>query len=168
LEKTAEYWIKHLNLEPHPEGGFYREIYRANEMIQSGALPERYSSDRNFGTSIYFLLQSDSVSHFHRLQSDEIWHFYTGSSLSLHMLSDENGYETQSLGPDPEDGQQYQVIIPENTWFGATVDKANSFSLVGCTMAPGFDFRDFELGKREDLVNKYPDQKKLVIDLTKD
>lgn len=166
MRKTAEYWIKYLDLEPHPEGGFFCEIYRSEESVQKSALPERYTGDRDFGTSIYFLLRSQDVSHFHRLQSDEIWHFYAGSSLTIHLLNSDDEYTTQSLGAVPEKSEQLQFVVPKGVWFGATVNEPDSYSLVGCTMAPGFNFVDFELGEREELIQQFPQHRGIIERLT--
>ena len=166
MNRTAEYWIEHLNLEPHPEGGFFREVYRSEESIGAPALPKRYESNRNFGTSIYFLLRSEDISHFHRLQTDEIWHFYHGSPLSLHIINAEGEYATQSLGKNPENGEQFQFVVPKGAWFGATVNEPESYTLVGCTMAPGFDFADFELGNRKKMLREFPQYEKIIKNLT--
>ncbi len=165
--KNAEYWIKKLNLNKHPEGGYFGEIYRSTETVTKSALPKRYSGERSFLTSIYFLITSKDTSNFHRLKSDEIWHFYLGDPLSVHILHKKTGYSRVTLGKDPEQGQVFQAIIKKGYWFGATVDKPDSYSLVGCTVAPGFDFDDFELARREDLLNEFAEYKEIVAQLTK-
>jgi len=166
LKKTAEYWIEHLNLEPHPEGGFYREIYRSGEKIPRNVLPDRYSGDRTFGTSIYYLLRSEDISHFHRLKSDEIWHFYAGSRLDMHLI-ESNGHHRQFfLGENPELDEQHQAIIPNSTWFGSRVDQPDSYTLVSCTMAPGFEFADFDLRDREKLLREFPEHREIIERLT--
>ena len=144
LLNDAKYWIKKLKMAKHPEGGHYREVYRSEEMIPLKGLPARYTGQRAFATSIYFLLKGLEVSQFHRLKSDELWHFYTGSPLTIHIINPSGTYSTINLGPDIRKGQTFQCAIPRNHWFGATVDNTKSFSLVGCTVAPGFDFADFE------------------------
>lgn len=164
---NADQLIQKLQLTKHPERGYYQEIYRASETINADALPERYTSNRTFGTSIYFLLKSEDISHFHRLQSDEIWHFYAGSPLILHMINSYGDYSTIRLGSDIENGELFQCVVKADTWFGATVLKSDSFSLVGCTMTPGFDFEDFELGKRNKLLQLYPQHKSIIQKLTK-
>jgi predicted cupin superfamily sugar epimerase len=148
----------------HPEGGFYKEVYRSAESYQ-GKLPDRFAGDRSFATSIYFLLRSEDRSVFHRIKSDELWHFYAGSSLTLYILS-EQGLRTQILGsPENSDGS-LQVVIPANCWFGALVNNARSYVLSGCTVAPGFDFADFEIAKRKDLVDQYPQYTDIILRLT--
>lgn len=133
MPKTAKDWIKHLQLEPHPEGGYYKRIYQAQDDVTCG---ER---KRLAYTSIYYLLAGEDYSAWHRIKSDEIWHFYQGSPIIIYMM--ENGeVKAQTLGED-----QFQFCVPGNTWFAAEVKDKTSFSLVGCTVAPGFDFEDFEL-----------------------
>ena len=162
----AEAWIKELELEPHPEGGFYRETYRAGEILPASALPSRYAGRRPFSTAIYFLLRSGEVSRFHRLRSDELWHFYDGSPLRLHILGRGGGYSAPVLGRKQGRGSRFQYVVPQGAWFGAEVIEPDSFSLIGCTNAPGFDFADFELAERGNLIRRFPDRRRLVERLT--
>jgi predicted cupin superfamily sugar epimerase len=164
--QAADYWIHKLGLIPHPEGGWYRETYRSNENIVQSALPVRYNGPRSFCTLIYFLLENGQVSHLHRLQSDEQWHFYAGSSLTIHVIDPQGHYCQQQLGSDPEKNEVFQRVIPAGCWFGATVDDPEAFSLIGCVVAPGFEFNDFELGKRGELLAKYPDHAAIIGMLT--
>lgn len=164
---NVDYWIKHLGLLPHPEGGFYKEVYRSSEIINSTALPDRFEGNRNFSTSIYFMLRSEDRSVFHRIKSDELWHFYQGSTLLIYVLV-KNELQILKVGSHPENGESLQVVIPANCWFGAHVEKQNSFALCGCTVAPGFDFRDFEMADRKDLIKKYPGLEQEIIQLTRD
>ena len=163
----STYWIKKLNLSPHPEGGFFRECYRSDETIPREALPHRYSDRRVFFTSIYYLLESHQISRLHRLKSDELWHFYTGSPLTIHVFkNDGNLYNSFILGPDPGNKHIYQQIIHRGNWFGASVNESDSFTLVGCVVAPGFEFDDFEKGNRDELLSKYPDYADIIERLT--
>ncbi|MFQ5583546.1 MAG: cupin domain-containing protein [Calditrichia bacterium] len=162
MKGDAQYWIEKLALQPHPEGGYYRETYRSQEVIDTACLPPRYNSDRNLSTAIYYLLQGDQFSAFHRLRSDEIWHFYTGSPLLLHTIEESGKYSKIILGPDFEKGEVFQAVVPHGGWFGAEVTVANSFSLLGCTLAPGFDFADFELGNRKALIQQFPRHAELI------
>jgi uncharacterized protein len=164
---TAEYWIEKLELLPHPEGGFYKEVYRSTEHYDKRCLPERFRGNRSFSTSIYFLLRSDDRSLFHRIKSDELWHFYAGSSLTLYVL-DNFGFTTHTLGSPENANGSFQIVIPANCWFGAKVDNENSYVLAGCTVAPGFDFDDFEMGRRDHLMELYPGQRDIVSILTPD
>jgi uncharacterized protein len=165
--KNAQYWIDRLSLQPHPEGGYFREIYRSSETVDRSALPSRFPGARAFSTSIYFLLKSDQVSTLHRIQSDEIWHFYSGSSLRLHIICADGHLETLKLGPDPDQGESFQLMVPAGCWFGADLDAADSYTLVGCTVAPGFDFADFTLAKQHELLTLYPQSAEMIIRLTR-
>ena len=163
---TAAYWIRSLQLMPHPEGGFYREVYRCSETLSRKALPARYAGARACSTSIYFLLRGRDVSRFHRLASDEIWHFYAGSSLTLHIIDPKGAYQSVLLGVDGRRRQQPQLVIKRHHWFAAIVDNPREYTLMGCTVAPGFDFADFELADRDTLVRRCPGKAALIQRLT--
>lgn len=160
-EKTAEYWIDKLSLQAHPEGGYFNETYRSDERIEGGELPSRYGSSRVFGTSIFFLLTTESVSNFHRLASDEIWHYHQGGGAIIHMISEDGQLSFKKVGSDLASGESLQVIIPKGTWFAAEVVKED-YILVGCTVAPGFEFEDFELADRDALSSAYPEHQTLI------
>lgn len=164
--KTAAQWIRSLRLAAHPEGGFYREVYRCADGVMRKALPARYSGSRAFSTSIYYLLRGRDVSRFHRLTSDEIWHFYAGSSLTLHVIDPKGRYQAVLMGGEGLRGQQPQQVIMRNHWFAVTVDNSRQYTLVGCTVAPGFDFADFELADRDTLVHLCPGKASLIQHLT--
>lgn len=159
---NAKTIVNKLELLPHPEGGYFKEVYRSNEIIKNNTLPERFSGDRNFGTSIYYLLEKKQFSTFHKLKSDETWHFYYGSPLLLHVLDENGNYKKIILGNDLAKNQVFQFTVLRNCWFAAEVSDKNSFSLIGATVAPGFDFSDFEIGKREELILKFPEYKELI------
>jgi len=163
----ASYWIEALELERHPEGGHYRQMYRSNELIQRAGLPERFPGPRSFSTSIYFLLSGKDVSHFHRIKSDELWHYHLGSSLSIHFIDLDGKHQILHLGQDVERKDTFQAVVPAGCWFGAAVNDPDSFSLVGCTVAPGFDFEDFELGSRQELLRLYPQHRAIIELLTR-
>lgn len=148
--------IKELNLKPHPEGGYFCETYRSAETIGKDGLPERYSGERAFGTSIFYLLSSHDKSYFHRLKSDEIWYFHLGAAIALHVIDPKQGYRSVELGPDPAKGQKLQWVIPAGSWFAAEVKGQTGFALAGCAVFPGFDFADFEMGNRDALLAEYP------------
>jgi len=164
-DHNADFWINKLGLSSHPEGGYYKEVYRSSEVILENALPERYKGKRTFCTSIYFLLDKNQTSAFHRLKSDEIWNFYEGSSLTVYIIEKNGSLKQIKLGNNPDSGEVLQYVIEKEQWFGAEVNDKNSFSLIGCTVAPGFDFQDFELGKKEKLLNSYPSLKEIIIKL---
>jgi uncharacterized protein len=163
--KTAQYWIEHLHLQAHPEGGFYKETYRAAEQIPKEGLPGRFPAARHYSTAIYFLLRAQDRSLFHRIKSDELWHFHAGSSLTIYVLQDGQCRE-HILGADIEKGESLQVVVPANCWFGAKVNDPNGYVLSGCTVAPGFDFADFELADRGLLLKEFPDQRLVIGQLT--
>ena len=160
-KQGAEYWIGTLGLTEHPEGGYFKETYRSEESLEASKLPARYSDGRSISTSIYFLLTDEKVSNFHRLNSDEIWHFHAGGTGRIHFISPEGDYYFREIGSAVEQGQAFQVIIPRHSWFAAEVTQGG-FVLVGCTVAPGFDFGDFELAERESLVAEHPKRAELI------
>jgi predicted cupin superfamily sugar epimerase len=151
--------IKALNLQPHPEGGYYAEIYR------SALTTETDTGTRNLMTSIYFLLTSDNISKFHSIAGQEIWFHHEGSPLSVHVL-DASGYRRLKVGPVGKEDNQPQVLVPEGCIFGSTVDEPDSYCLVSCTVAPGFDFRDFHLYAAEELLEKWPEHWEVIRRLT--
>jgi predicted cupin superfamily sugar epimerase len=167
LNRNADYWIKKLQLKEHPEGGYFRETYRSDDMLEAHQLPERYQEAHSFSTGIYYLLKGKQFSAFHRLKSDEVWHFYTGSSLAIHIISEKGEYAQIELGDNFEKGEVFQKVIPAGNWFGATVDDDSSYTLVGCTIAPGFDFSDFELGARNKLIKRFPEHEATIKKLTR-
>ena len=163
-QKTKKY-IKQLQLKKHPEGGYYKEVYRSGESVLPAHLPQRYKSSRNFSTSIYFLLEGKQFSSFHLLQSDELWHFYDGSAVLLYIINQKGELTVKKLGRG--DGSELQLTIEKQNWFAAELEDKKSFSLFGCTVSPGFEFEDFELGKRDTLVKKFPQHSVLIKRLTK-
>jgi predicted cupin superfamily sugar epimerase len=159
--------VAFLGLQPHPEGGWYRESYRAAETVASDALPERYTGPRSHATAIYFLLDSANFSALHRLKSDEQWHFYSGSPLTIHVIYADGRYTPIKLGPSLAQGETFQAVVPHGCWFGASVDIPDSHALVGCSVAPGFDFADFEIATRVSLCDKFPQHTDLITRLTR-
>ncbi len=183
---TAQHYIQSLNLQPHPEGGYFAETYRSAESIPQNALPGRFGGVRAFGTAIYFLLESHHFSALHRIQADEIWHFYAGGPLEVFVINADATLTVIRLGNDPAKGEVFQAVVRAGCWFGskpavdsaavrrsavdsADVDSAaesTNFSLVGCTVAPGFDFADFELADRTALLAAYPQHRAVIETLT--
>jgi uncharacterized protein len=166
--KDASYWIEKLQLERHPEGGYFRQTYRSDIQIAAEALPARFSGARTASTAIYFLLGGNDFSAFHRLRSDEIWHFYAGSGLIVHVIDPAAEYSRIHLGSDAENGEALQAVVGAGCWFGSELADRSSFALVGCTVSPGFDFEDFELGKRLELVRCYPQHRRIIERLTRE
>jgi hypothetical protein len=167
MKQTAIYWIQKLNLKPHPEGGYFAETYRSDEWIKGMHLPQRYAGDRSFSTAIYFLVEGGSFSALHRIQSDELWHFYTGSTLTIDVIHPDGKAEVISLGPDCEKGEIFQAVVKAGCWFGSAVNNISGYALVGCTVAPGFDFADFELADRTNLIKLFPDHCHMIEKLTR-
>ncbi|MBP7497004.1 MAG: cupin domain-containing protein [Bacteroidales bacterium] len=161
---NAEHFIKKLGLIKHPEGGYFREIYRSNELCDK--LPLRFEGSRNFCTSIYFLLAGEDVSHFHKIKSDEIWHFYYGTALKIYVLNENKTLSTILLGNRLENDECFQYVVEKDRWFAAELKDKNSFALVGCTVSPGFDFSDFTLAKKKDLLADNYSCKELIEKLT--
>jgi predicted cupin superfamily sugar epimerase len=164
--EAAQQWIQRLQLQPHPEGGWYRQTYRAPLTLPHAALPG-HAGDRAASTAIYFLLAGDQFSAFHRLRSDEVWHFYAGSELIVHVIEHGGGYSEILLGNDVQASQQFQGVVPSGCWFGSSLRHPDTYALVGCTVAPGFDFADFEMAKRAELVAHYPQHRAMIERLTR-
>jgi len=165
MNLEAKKIINQLNLQPHPEGGYFKEVYRADEIIKNSNLPERYSGDRNFSTSIYFLLEGNQISKFHRLKSDEIWFFHSGSSITIHFIDEFGNYSKQILGSNLID-EKFQITIHKGNWFAAELNDKSLFSLISCVVSPGFDFSDFELAEKEKLIKQFPQHKEIILKLT--
>ncbi len=164
----AQTWIDRLDLEAHPEGGYYRESYRADTSIPETALPDRFDGDRNAAALIYFLLPGSAFSALHRIQQDEAWHFYAGAPLTLHQIAPDGTYTTCTLGRRIDEDQHLHTVVPAGTWFGATVTDAARYTLAGCTTAPAFDFADFEMADRAALRDAYPQHSALIERLTRE
>ena len=164
--KEAKEIIEFFDLEKHPEGGYFKEIYRSKGVILVKDLPDYFVGNRNYCTSIYFLLTSDSFSAFHKINQDEIWHFYKGSNIKLHIISPEGNYDVILIGNDFLKGEIPQFTVPANYYFAAEVVENNSYSFVGCTVAPGFDFRDFTLPTYQTLSQIFPHLKDTIKKLT--
>ncbi|HED07485.1 MAG TPA: cupin domain-containing protein [Ignavibacteria bacterium] len=167
MNPEVKFYIDKLELQKHPEGGYYKEVYRSDEIILKETLPGRYGSDRNYLTSIYFLLVEENVSLFHKIKSDEIWHFYDGSTIKIYILKNDGVLSVKLLGRNLESGESLQVIIKKDTWFCAEVVNKKSFGIVGCTVAPGFDFNDFKLAEKDELIKNFPNHKELIKRFTK-
>jgi predicted cupin superfamily sugar epimerase len=154
---TADELIRHLGLAPHPkEGGFFRETYRADDAWPESALPARYGSARRASTAIYYLLTPTTFSALHLLQSDEVFHHYLGSPVRMLQLLPDGSGRTVVLGPDVLAGQQVQVVVPRGVWQGSLLEAGSDFALLGCTVAPGFEYADYEGGSRHKLCAQYP------------
>jgi predicted cupin superfamily sugar epimerase len=166
MTATAQSYIQALQLQPHPEGGFFSESYRSAQTMALSA-PGGGTQQRNVCTAIYFLLEAGNFSAFHRIQSDEIWHFYAGQALEVLELLPDGQLCCTRLGSDILRGEIPQYVVPADTWFASRVAEGGTFSLVGCTVAPGFDFADFRLARREDLLEIFPQHRQVITELTR-
>ena len=156
MPATARYWIDHLQLQPHPEGGYYNEVFRS----QQGVIRAGSNTIKQACTSIYYLLEGTDFSGFHRLASDEIWYFHKGSPLHIHVIDENGDHITHELS-DNASGN-LSVVIPPNTWFASEIPSRSGFALVSCAVAPGFDFNEFEMAKKQALILLYPQHTKLL------
>lgn len=164
---TPDYWIKNLELSPHPEGGYYKEIYTSGIVLKNEILPQVYDGDRKLTTSIYYLLRSGEISYFHQLKSDEIWYFHCGSSLKISSISRYGELSTEMLGIDAKKGEKPQIIIPAGTIFGAEVVRENSYTLLSCMVSPGFELNDFKLFTRKELLERYTQYSDIINKLSR-
>lgn len=164
-KRTASYWKNRLELTQHVEGGAFKEVYRSQDVLRQNVLSKEHNGDRNISTAIYFLLTFGDFSAFHRIASDELWHHYDGDTLHVYEITLNGELITHKLGKD-EDAQP-QLIIPAGSWFASRVETEGGFTLCGCTVAPGFDFEDFELADRELLQKEFPTHASLIEQLTR-
>jgi predicted cupin superfamily sugar epimerase len=164
---TAETIIAALGLQPHPEGGHFRETFRSDERIGPAALPERYGADRAIATAIYYLIEQSDFSALHRVQSDEVFHFYLGSPVELFVISPEGIATTTILGANVTAGQRPQTVVPRGSLQGLRVVRGGDFALLGATVAPGFDFADFELVGREAAIRAHPAETDRIVLFTR-
>ena len=156
--KSAEYYIKSLNMNPHIEGGYFKESFISND---------EFKQDKKLWSSIYFLLRTGEVSNFHRLKSDELWYYHDGQALTIYMITPEGDLITRQLGKDIENGETPQILVPKGCIFGSAMNN-NGYSLVGCMVSPAFEYNEFELFKREYLLELYPNYKDIIIKLTRE
>jgi predicted cupin superfamily sugar epimerase len=162
---AAQEIIAHFRLQPHPkEGGFFRETYRSKDILS--VLPSRYSGHRAASTAIYYLLTPESFSALHRVATDEVFHFYAGNPVHMLQLHPDGHGEKLILGNDWRSGQSPQVIVPAGVWQGSRLAPGGEYALLGATVAPGFDYADYESGEREELVKQFPNFVDLICDLT--
>jgi predicted cupin superfamily sugar epimerase len=161
----ATNWIAHLQLQPHPEGGFYKETYRADGLVTIDAQP--HALLRNYCTAIYFLLQNDNFSAFHKISSDEVWHYYAGDTLELFEIDPDGILRRTLIGNNIAEGAVPQYVVPAGNWFASRVLGQQGYVLTGCTVSPGFDFQDFEMPERQTLIHQYPQHQAIITELTR-
>lgn len=165
MNPNSIYYIQKLNLIKHPkEGGYFRETYRSPKVF-SMDFNEGYGSYGNVRstcTIIYYLLDGHQISPFHKIKNDEIWSFYKGSSVNIFMITDDGDFLEIRLGDNLDKNEYLQYIIRGNTWFAAELNDKTSYSLMCCIVSPGFDYLDFELGKKNELLKKFPQHSILI------
>lgn len=167
MDATVEKIVKRFELAPHPEGGFFREVYRSPLQVEHPEIEAPTPNRRCGGTLIYFLLGRDDFSAFHRVRwTDEIWHLYAGGPIELHLLAPTGAYVTRTLASDLESGEP-ATVVPAGWWQAARLSSGCAWAFGGCTVAPGFEFADFEMPPRKDLLEHYPDQAKIIEALTR-
>jgi uncharacterized protein len=165
---TAEEIKRALRLEAHPcEGGHFRQTWKSEEEIPLAALPSRYSGVRAAGTAIYYLLEPSTFSEMHRLISDEVFHFYYGDPVEMLQLWPDGSSRVVQLGSDLAGGTLPQLVVPKGVWQGTRLAPGGSVALLGCTVSPGFDYADYETGRRAELVRGYPESAALIVALTR-
>ncbi|MCX6166298.1 MAG: cupin domain-containing protein [Ignavibacteriae bacterium] len=162
MNRTVVSIIKKLKLKKHREGGYFSETYRSKLTLKKSHLPKKFGGSRSHSTTIYFLLSGKSFSAFHRLKADEVWHFYSGSPLNIYVIQKSGKLKKIVLGKN----HYYQTVIHAEQWFAAEVTELKSYSLVGCTVSPGFDYKDFELAEEKKLIKLYPHLEVLISRLT--
>jgi uncharacterized protein len=164
---TAADLIQTLGLVPHPEeGGYFAETYRAGVLMEASALPAQYNGRRSLATAIYYLLTPATFSALHRLRSDELFHFYLGDPVEMLHLRPDGSAGVTMLGTDFQAGMRPQALVPSGTWQGARLQAGGEFALLGCTVAPGFEYQDYEHGSRSALLARYTAYSRLIEALT--
>lgn len=163
--QDANYYVSKLGMDPHPEGGYYKRTFESQEQTSDQELSVEFEGKRKLYTSIFFLLGSNDISHLHRLKSDELWYYHAGSPLTIHVIDENGEYKESKLGINLDEGETPQVLVPKNSIFGSSVMDEDTFSLVGCMVSPGFEFRDFELFTQDELLSKYPQHKDVIMKL---
>ncbi len=152
----ASYYIKHLNLQPHPEGGYYKEVFRSEqEVLRAGS-----EAIKQACTSIYYLLEGEDFSGFHRIASDELWYFHKGAPLLIHVIDAHGGY-TQIELSDELSGS-LSAVVKAGLWFASEIPSKEGFALVSCAVAPGFEFSEFEMEDKDAMVDLYPQHGELL------
>ncbi|MBT3174108.1 MAG: cupin domain-containing protein [Lentimicrobiaceae bacterium] len=156
----SQYWINKLELLPHPEGGYYKETYRSIINADKKCLPHIFKGRRSFSTAIYFMLEKEDISVFHKIKSDEIWHFHDGAPMVIYVIEDDGKITELNLGISDLENIFPQAVVPANRWFAAK--SKGEYTLVSCTVSPGFDFNDFEMADKKYLLKKYPEHSALI------
>jgi len=161
VQKEVKELVEHYQMIEHPEGGWFKEVFRSAESLKNNE-----KENRSLLTSIYFMLTDQNCSNFHSIKSDELWYYHSGAGFTVHCISPKGEYYTLKIGPNFAAGEVYQAVVPKGTIFGSTVEVKDSYSMVGCAVAPGFDFADFKLFSRKELLQKYPQHQTIINRLT--
>lgn len=167
---TAQQIIEALDLKPHPiEGGFFRETYRSEGTVPDAHLPAVYQGrgERSLGTAIYYLLTAQTFSEMHRVPTEEVFHVYLGGPARMLQIDPDGTHREIILGSDVLAGQSPQLVVPPNVWQGTLLEPGVEFILLGATMAPGFDYADYEQGRRDDLTARFPAAADMIRRLTR-
>jgi uncharacterized protein len=165
---TADKIRAMLHLQPHPiEGGYFSETYRSEMKLGADVLGAAYSGERLIGTAIFYLLTPETFSAMHKLPGDELFHFYLGDPIEMLQLRPDGGDEIITLGQDIVSGMRLQHCVPGGCWQGSRLIRGGAYALLGTTMSPGFDYADYEVGKRDELTRKYPERKDMIRSLTR-
>lgn len=166
-QPTADEIMDALQLIPlEPEGGYFKEVYRSDETIEKSALPKRFLGNRTLSTSIYYMIRKGMKSTAHCLKADEIWHFYLGGPLTLIEITTDGKVKKTTMGNDLKNKQELQHVFRRGTVFGAHLNKGVEYALIGATVAPGFDYEDFEMPSREELLKRFPNAAEAIELLT--
>jgi predicted cupin superfamily sugar epimerase len=168
LKLSVDELIKRYNLIEHIEGGYYYRGYRSQDIIPAIGLPKRFRGERSITSAVVYLIPSGVISKLHRLKSDEIWHFYLGDPMTLVEIYDNGTIKKTMLGQNVLQQQEVQHVVHHGCWFGGFVNYPGDYSFVGCTVSPGFDVEDFEMGDRETLLQKFPHLKEDVLSFFKE
>jgi len=167
MDEEAQRIVRRYELKPHPEGGYYREVYRSQLAVEHPGIPSDTPSTRAAGTFIYYLLADDQISAFHRVKwTDEIWHLYAGGPLELHLIDEDGDHRVVTLTTALGDGEPC-AVVPSGWWQAARLPPGARWAFAGCSVAPGFDFRDFELPRTDDLLARFPKHAALIRALTR-
>lgn len=162
MQCESKGWVEYYQMEKHPEGGYFKEVYRSvNKFI-----PNEIGEERNYSTSILFLLHRGDVSHFHRIKSDEVWYYHAGAACLIHVIDEKGKFATHVLGPNFKNGETLQLVVPAGHIFAS--ESSDNYSLVGCMVSPGFDFKDFQLFTTNTLLNRFPEHEQIVRKFTKE
>lgn len=166
MTKNADYYIAKLGMTQHIEGGAFKEHYRAPLLLPRASLGPAHKGDRHASTAIYFLLRHGEFSAFHLLASDEVLHFYDGAPMHVYEIDAASAMHKHVLGRELDSGERFSLVIPGGSWFALRCEVPGGFSLIGCTVAPGFDFEDFTLDDRAVLLKKFPQHAGLITEMT--